>query len=321
MSEKKKQHPAVKAQLHPRNKHRERYDFKTLIKTCPELAPFVKPNAYNDESVDFFDENAVKKLNKALLQHFYNVSFWEIPQGYLCPPIPGRADYIHHMADVLSSKNDAIIPIGKNIKCLDIGTGANLIYPIIGHREYGWSFVGSDIDPKAIQSAQQIIINNPSFKDNIHLRLQKNAKDIFKGMILINEFFDLTICNPPFHTSAKEAQTSAIRKLSNLKHQKIIDPKLNFGGQNNELWCHGGEVRFINDMMYQSRQFATSCFWFSTLVSKETTLKPILSTLKLIEAKEVKTIKMSQGNKISRIVVWTFLTPEQQNHWIQTRWK
>lgn len=321
MSEKKKQHPAIKTQLHPRNKQRERYDFKTLIKTCPDLAYYVKPNAYNDDSVDFFDDKAVKTLNKALLQHFYNISFWEIPSRYLCPPIPGRADYIHHIADVLSSKNNAIIPKGKNIKCLDIGTGANLVYPIIGHQEYGWSFVGSDIDTKAIQSAQQIINNNPSLKDDIHLRLQKNARDIFKGLIQENDFFDLTICNPPFHASAKEAQASAVRKLSHLKHEKITTPKLNFGGQNNELWCTGGEERFIKDMIYQSRQFTAFCFLFSTLVSKETTLKPLLATLKLVEAKDVKVVNMSQGNKISRLLVWTFLSPEQQQHWIQTRWK
>lgn len=321
MKQKKKVHPAIKVKLHPRNKHRERYDFKSLIKSCPELAPFVKPNAFNDDSVDFFDENAVKALNKALLKHFYHVSFWEIPKGYLCPPIPGRADYIHHIADVLISKNNTIIPKGNKIKCLDIGTGANLVYPIIGHEEYGWSFVGSDINPEALSSAQKIIDNNPVFKNDIHLRLQTQSKDIFKDIIQKDEFFDLTICNPPFHSSAEEAQAGSIRKLSNLKQQKVTDLKLNFGGQNNELWCQGGEGRFINDMIFESRQFSKSCYWFSTLVSKEATLKRILATLKTVEAKEVKVVNMGQGNKISRILVWTFLSEEQQKNWIQTRWE
>jgi 23S rRNA (adenine1618-N6)-methyltransferase len=34
----------------------------------------------------------------------------------------------------------------------------------------------------------------------------------------------------------------------------------------------------------------------------------------------VKTIAMTQGNKSSRIVAWTFLTPVQQTKWAITRW-
>jgi len=98
MLPKKKEHPKEKSRLHPRNKHRERYDFKLLIESSPELAQFVKMNIYNDESIDFFNPDAVKALNKALLKYFYDIENWDIPEGYLCPPIPGRADYIHHIA-------------------------------------------------------------------------------------------------------------------------------------------------------------------------------------------------------------------------------
>jgi 23S rRNA (adenine1618-N6)-methyltransferase len=69
----KKVHPKVKSALHPRSKHRERYDFRQLIASCPALKPFVKLNEYKDESVDFFDPSAVKMLNKALLAHFYGI--------------------------------------------------------------------------------------------------------------------------------------------------------------------------------------------------------------------------------------------------------
>ncbi|HQW01464.1 MAG TPA: RlmF-related methyltransferase, partial [Saprospiraceae bacterium] len=40
----KKEHPKEKSRLHPRNRHRERYDFKQLIAVCPELAPYVTLN-------------------------------------------------------------------------------------------------------------------------------------------------------------------------------------------------------------------------------------------------------------------------------------
>ncbi|MFD2999869.1 23S rRNA (adenine(1618)-N(6))-methyltransferase RlmF [Pontibacter toksunensis] len=321
MSQKKKSNTEEKPGLHPRNRHRARYDFKQLVESCPALAPFVKLNAYQDASVDFFDPKAVKMLNKALLAHFYGIRIWDIPPGYLCPPIPGRADYIHHAADLLAAANQGQIPTGSNITCLDIGVGASCVYPITGNKEYGWSFIGVDIDPVSIASANTIIESNPALKGKVELRLQKNPKDIFQGILNRDERIDLTVCNPPFHASLAEAQAGTIRKLTNLKQQKVAKPTLNFGGQKAELWCEGGERRFVTDMVYQSRQFAASCFWFSTLVSKQTNLKAMYQALKQGGALEVKTIQMNQGNKTSRIVAWTFLSQEQQQAWINGQWR
>jgi 23S rRNA (adenine1618-N6)-methyltransferase len=307
-----------KSQLHPRNKHRQRYDFQALTLACPELSDFVQLNNYGDTSIDFFNPEAVKMLNKALLAYHYGIHNWDILQGYLCPPIPSRADYVHHIADVLATKNGGKIPVGKALKCLDVGVGANGIYPIIGHKAYGWSFIGADIDPVSLESVGKIIESNPSLKDAIDLRLQTDSRDTINGILKRGERIDATFCNPPFHASRAEAQAGTQRKLNNLKGTKAAKLSLNFGGQNNELWCEGGEVEFIKNMMVQSRQYADSCFWYSTLVSKQTTLKPILATLKQLEALEIKTIDMQHGNKMSRIVVWTFLNEMEQRQWIKT---
>lgn len=306
----KNNHIKEKSRLHPRNKHRGRYDFKKLIISCPELAPFVKLNIYNDESIDFSNPEAVKMLNKALLKHYYNINNWDIPKNYLCPPIPGRADYIHYIADLLSKNNNGKIPIGNKIKCLDIGVGANCIYPIIGNKEYGWSFVGSDIDNVSVKSANKIIEMNPCLKGKIEIRFQPNQKDIFNGIIQKNEVFDLSICNPPFHSSLAEAQAGTFRKLRNLSQKKITKLKLNFGGQSNELWCEGGEKKFVTSMINQSKEFATSCFWFSTLISKQSNLNSIYKVLEKAKVYEYRTIEMGQGNKTSRIVAWSFFTKE-----------
>jgi 23S rRNA (adenine1618-N6)-methyltransferase len=306
--QKKKEFPKEKVELHPRNKHRQRYNLKELCISYPELTAFVKLNEYGDESVDFFNAEAVKALNTALLIHFYGIRNWDIPKNYLCPPIPGRADYIHNIADLLAKSFGGTIPKGKNIKCLDIGVGANCVYPIIGNNEYGWSFVGSDIDSVAIKSAEQIVDSNSSLVGNVEIRLQRSSKDIFSGIIKDDEFFDVTICNPPFHSSAKEAQRGTQRKLSNLKQRKVKNIKLNFGGQSNELWCDGGEERFVNDMILQSKQFEKSCLWFTTLISKKSNLNSVYKALKTVGAKNVKTIPMGQGNKISRLVAWTFIS-------------
>ncbi|MFZ4741703.1 MAG: 23S rRNA (adenine(1618)-N(6))-methyltransferase RlmF [Bacteroidales bacterium] len=315
----KREHPKEKSILHPRNRHRERYDFKLLIHTCPELASFVLINKYDDESVDFFNPEAVKMLNKALLKHYYGIEYWDIPKTYLCPPIPGRVDYIHYMADLLSSSNSGKIPEGNQIKCLDIGVGANSVYPIIGNIEYGWSFVGSDIDTIAIESAQKIVEKNTFLSGQIELRKQSNPRTIFHGIINKTDVFDLSICNPPFHKSKEEAESGSLRKQSNLNHKKVFNSTLNFGGQNTELWCEGGEERFVSEMIYQSREFANSCFWFSSLVSKSSHLKSIYYALEKANVLEYKTIQMGQGNKISRIVVWTFLNKAQQKKWAEER--
>ena len=316
----KKKRPKVKSELHPRNPHRERYDFPVLTAAYPALAPFVRPNRFEVDSIDFADPVAVKALNAALLKQYYGIDHWDIPPGYLCPPVPGRADYIHHIADLLASSNAGTIPTGGTVRCLDIGVGANCVYPIIGNKAYGWSFVGSDIDPVAIASANEIISANPDLKSAVECRLQANPEDILVGVIRADETFDLAICNPPFHTSRQAAEAGTLRKLRNLNQEKVLEPVQNFGGQSQELWCKGGEEKFVQDMIRQSRQFATSCFWFSALVSNQDHLKSIYKALEKVGVAQVVTIPMGQGNKISRVVAWSFLSPKQQAAWQAARW-
>jgi len=306
--------------LHLRNKHRERYDFKALTECCPELIPYVILNKTGLETIDFFNPDAVKYLNTALLKHHYNIEYWDIPSGYLCPGIPGRADYLHYMGDLLGNKNAGNIPKGSKIKCLDIGIGANSVYPIIGITEYGWSFTGSEIDLVALENVRKILDKNPILKANAELRIQQNPLDIFNGIILPGEFYDLSICNPPFHATAEVAQQGTLRKLKHLSKNKPTEATLNFGGNSTELICEGGEVRFIGDMITQSKDYSASCFWFSTLVSKKTHLRLFQPMLKEVKAAEVKTLPMQLGNKSSTILAWTFLSQKDQKQRKQDHW-
>ena len=317
----KKDNTSEKINLHSRSKHRERYDFETLIASCSELKPFVHKNIYGDESIDFFNPKAVKILNKSLLLHFYNLQYWDIPEPYLCPPVPGRADYIHYMADVLAGVNQNQIPRGDIVTCLDIGVGANMIYPIVGISEYDWNFIGSDIDLKALDAARNIISQHIYMPNKIDLRFQPQAIYIFKNIISQKEYIDITICNPPFHASAAEANAGTQRKLNNLTGKKNNKTILNFGGQSNELWCKGGELAFIKSMVVESKLYAKQVLWFSSLVSKQSHLKDIYRILKSMEVYEYKTIDMAQGNKVSRVVVWTYLTKAEQQDWAKTHWK
>ncbi len=285
--------------LHPRNKHKGTYDFPELIRISPTLKNFVKTNKFGNDSIDFSNQEAVKTLNQALIKSYYQIDSWDIPKEYLIPPIPGRGDYIHHLADLLGK------PMGSETKVLDIGTGSSLIYPIIGNRDYGWSFIGAEIDPTSLENAQTIIDDNKKLK-HIELRFQKNSRDIFLGVLKSNEFVDACICNPPFHGSVEEAQKGSKRKIRNLnKGKNVKSAKLNFGGVSNELITNGGEKQFIFNMIKQSVRFAKNIGWFTTLVSKESIVPAILSSLRANGAK-TKIIEMEHGNKKSRIVCWKF---------------
>lgn len=284
--------------LHPRNLHRIGYDFSLLVQVHPPLSHYVRPNPYGDASIDFAHPQAVKALNQALLKHYYGVAVWDIPRNYLCPPIPGRADYVHYLADVLAESG-----ITEQVRVLDIGTGANLVYPLIAAHAYGWQCMGVDIDAKALRNAQQIIEAN-GLQQQISVRQQPTPESIFKGVILPGEQFTVTLCNPPFHASSEEALAGTQRKWRGLG--KKAPQALNFGGQSNELFCEGGEAAFLTTMIRESRLFAKQCVWFTTLVSKATNLPLVDRELKKVQAVTVKRVEMAQGQKQSRFVAWTF---------------
>ena len=306
--------------LHPRNLHQGRYDLEVLSDAAPHLKEFLFTNEYGNLTLDFANPKSVKSLNQALLTYYYKVDYWDIPEGFLCPPIPGRADYIHYLADLLAQSNASKNPKGNKIKALDIGTGANLIYPILGNAIYDWSFAGSELNPNAIQSAQEILSHNPKFQGKLEIRLQPDSSKIFSNIIQREEFFDLTLCNPPFHESAQAAQEGSRRKVQNLTGKAVQKADLNFGGQAAELWTEGGELAFIRKMISESLTFKNQVYWFTSLVSKSENLKPIQALLQNVGVTASKIIEMAQGNKQSRFVAWTFLQAKQQENWRSYRW-
>ena len=310
-----------KVRLHIRNKNRERYDLAALVEAVPELANHIKENKHGDDSVDFANPVAVKLLNQGLLSHYYGIKNWDFPEDNLVPPIPGRADYLHYMADLLGQSNFGEIPTGEKITGLDVGVGANCIYPIIGVTEYGWNFIGSDIDEKSVDSAKKIVQSNENLNGKIDIRLQENVKNIFEGILKSEEKIDFSMCNPPFHSSTEEAEKSSRRKVKNLSGKKVQKPELNFAGVSAELICEGGEHTFIHNMIQESEKFGKNCYWFSTLVSKKSNLKGIYKILNEMEATGIKTIPIGTGNKSSRIIAWSFLSKEEQKEWRETRWR
>ena len=320
--------------LHPRNVHHGRYDMEALVAALPTLASHLTLNPRGEQTINFSDPEAVLCLNRALLQQCYGIQNWTVPEHYLCPPIPGRADYIHYCADLLRKYQlDQ-----RDVTVLDIGTGANLIYPLLAASVYGWQVVGSDIDQQALSNAGQILQANPQLSGGIRLRHQPDPQAILQHIIQPGEHYQLTVCNPPFYQSADEAMAENQRKVRNLeRHQQknntqpgnnstaaqsdavsaggSSDPwaqakarvdERNFGGQSNELWCPGGELAFLKRLIRESQNYAGQVDWFTSLVSKQDNVPLLLEYLKRQGAKKTEVVKMAQGQKISRFIAWTF---------------
>lgn len=303
-------------ELHTRNIHNELYDFKALIEAYPSLDKFVTTNNYGNLSIDFSDSKAVLTLNTSLLYHHYKIQFWSIPKGHLCPPIPGRVDYLHYIADILAEDNNKDVPVGTKVKGLDIGTGTGCIYPILGNAVYGWKFVATDINSESINHCKNLLNKNAHLKKNIKVRYQSSIDSIFNGIVKSDEKFDFTMCNPPFFTSLKEAKSASNRKTVNLNFNKekkghiqtktSPNKETNFGGIEHELWCPGGESGFIKKMIKESIEVQNQCRWFTTLVSNKSNLPVLISQLDGYEGLKHRTIQMKHGHKVSHILAWSF---------------
>lgn len=315
--------PAQKPGLHTRNKNAAGYDFAALTAVAPGLVKYVITTKAGTPGIDFANPAAVKAFNRALLALHYGVRGWEIPAGYLCPPIPGRADYIHHLADLLATCNKKAIPTGSAVRVLDVGVGANCVYPLIGVAEYGWHFLGVDIDEAALANAQTILGKNPEAAAAVELRHQPVWDNIFTGLLRSGENFELSLCNPPFHNSPDDVLAVSQRKWNNLGKPgagKATTPRLNFGGGGTELWCNGGERAFVKSMIEQSAAIPKRVLWFTSLVSQADNLPHIEAALKKARVVESRIIPMAQGQKQSRFVAWTFCANGEREKWRRARW-
>ena len=295
------------AAMHARNRYRGPHDFTELGRITPELSAYLITTPDGRTSLDFTHPDAVKLLNQTLLLRDYGLKFWDVPTGSLVPGVPGRLDYIHLLAELMG--DGARVPAKGQVannqrRGLDIGTGASLIYPILGAKEYGWNFVATDVDEKSLKVASAIIKFNPGLQRHLELRAQANPKQIFTGIIRPTEAFDFTMCNPPFFADAAGAENAARQKWQKLGVEH--DPGHNFGGRANELWTPGGEPAFLRRMILESADYGGQVRWFTTLVSKKGYLRTATQLLKQTKAVKVKVIPVGQGGKLRRVLAWRY---------------
>lgn len=288
--------------MHIRNKHKDGYDLEKLPHANPNLKKYIGI-IHDKKSIDFSDPKAVFELNKSLLLADYKLKSWEISTNSLCPAVPGRADYVHHVADLISLETKSTAK-DSNIRVLDIGTGSSMIYPIIGAQEYEWNFVATEIDRNSIHYAEVNINKNVWLKKKIQLRFQDTPENILTGIIFDQDKFDAIICNPPFFKSREDNWKSSTKKFQNLNKTTEKITVQNFAGHPNELWCPGGEKAFITKLINESKTYQAQLKWITTLVSSKDNLKPLIAVLEYNKAAKIEIINMKQGNKASRILAW-----------------
>ena len=130
--------------MHAEKPYQAPYDFTKYTEVYAPLKNYIVLNTSGQETIDFSDSNAVYALNKAILLTDYKLQDYILPKGYLIPPVPGRLDYLLYLKDFLSERFN--LNIDKPLKGLDMGSGANAIYCILGAQHFGWSMVGAESD-------------------------------------------------------------------------------------------------------------------------------------------------------------------------------
>ena len=271
--------------MHPKNPFNNDYNFDALLAHHGPLSNFVYKNKFGNQTINFANNDAVKSLNTALLKNHFGIVYWDIPENNLCPPIPGRLDYLLHIADLIPK---------TDVHLLDIGTGANLIFPILATSHFNWTCTASEVNSDSLSNAREIIAKN-QILGNIELRHQPFKSQILEHIILPTDFFDVVVCNPPFFKNRTDAQQSNRRKFQNLDLNE--GNTKNFGGLSNELWYKGGEEAFIKKMAEESIGFKEQVNWFSSIVSRKENLKNIKRAINKTKPTSVKIVEMELGNK------------------------
>ena len=286
--------------MHPRNRYREPYELEKLARVVPALRVHLRTTPGGRLTLDFAHPEAVRHLNRALLLTDYGLKFYDLPPGALTPAVPSRLDYVHVVADLLEATDTSSTPI----RGLDIGTGASLVYPILGVREYGWRFVGTDVNEASLRAARAIADFNPVLEGKVELRRQPEPSRIFDGVLRPGERFAFAMCNPPFYESAEAAREATERKWRKLGRQEAAGR--NFGGQGAELHTPGGEARFLKAMIRESYRYREQVGWFTTLVSQRKYLEVAEGGFRQNPPRRREVVTVDTGAKTARVLAWGY---------------
>ena len=269
-------------------------DFLTLIKEFPELKKYIlKQNEDNEEEFQFdWSNNELSLLmDKSILNYYFNIKYYDIPKGFLIPPIPSRINYINLINSIITKLiNDMDI---KNIIGIDIGTGANIIYPILGYSIYKWKFICTEINKEAYNNAKLILQKN-NLENNINIIKQNNKDNIFISILNRENKYIFSMCNPPYYNYENEI------KLEDKKR----DNEYNF----DEIYYKNGEYGFFQRYFEESICYKNNVFLYTILIGKKINAENIYDKLSSYNdiIKIYNMQKILTGNNVRYIIYWSF---------------
>ena len=259
----------------------------------------IKPNG----QLDFSDPDTVMQLTKTLLKVDFGLEL-ELPDDRLCPPVPNRHNYILWLKDLMDTTSYE--EPGRRLSCLDIGTGASCIYPLLGCTQRQWYFVATDIDPKSLAYAKKNVQRN-DLENRIRILPRKPTDALIPLDDLGAEAIDFLMTNPPFYESEQEMVASA--KL------KSRPPNSACTGAPVEMVCQGGEVAFVSRIIGESLKLRERVQWYTSMLGKMSSLEAVVDLLRERKIENYAVTEFVQGSKTRRwAVAWSFgpMRPAQE---------
>jgi 23S rRNA (adenine1618-N6)-methyltransferase len=217
--------------------------------------------------------------------------------------VPNRHNYILWLKDLLDSSSlsysEQYEP-ERRVTGLDIGTGASLIYPLLGCTQRSWHFIATDVDAESLASARVNARIN-----HLESRIRIVGRAISDPLIPLDELdissIDFAMVNPPFYTSDTE--------LLELAAQKSRPPSSACTGAPVEMVCEGGEVGFVQRMINESLGLKERVQWYTAMLGKQSSLEVLVDTLKKNKINNFAATAFVQGNKTRRWALgWSFVT-------------
>ena len=253
--------------------------------------------------LDFADPRAVMQLTKTLLRLDFGLRI-ELPPDRLCPPVPNRHNYILWLKELLDSTSACYTGTydpARRVLGLDVGTGASLIYPLLGCAQRPrWSFLATDVDAKSLAHARR----NAELNGLLGSRVRVVDRDVAAPFLvplddLGVDALDFVMVNPPFYTSESE--------LLDLARQKSRPPNSACTGAPIEMVCEGGEIGFVQRIIDESLVLRGRVQWYTSMLGKQSSLDVCVARLRAHGIDNYAVTAFVQGNKTRRWALgWSF---------------
>ncbi|OUC48371.1 hypothetical protein D917_01229 [Trichinella nativa] len=218
--------------MHPRNFYRNNPpNFAELALQYPDFRQHCAIDIYGKVNFNFKNPDAIRALTNVLLKKDFGLSI-EIPPDSLVPRIPGRLNYIHWLQDLAASH----FP-DESVRCIDIGSGASCIYPLLGAKVCGWKFIAVEKLPDAIECARKNVMKNnlQNLISVVEVDGPINLYNVVEqlGTEMICSF---CMCNPPFFDSQRKEGPGNLSFPSRrpAPHSCTV-------GRHEEMFADGGE--------------------------------------------------------------------------------